>query len=102
MIVSGTLFSEDASRIIDIDGFDMEIEPRGKMILFRNSDVPGVIGEVGMLLAQHNINIADFRLGRNDKKEAMAVIVVDEAVSSDVLGALSAMKAALKVSYLEL
>ena len=86
----------------DSTGFDMEVEPRGKMILFRNSDVPGVIGHVGALLAKHNINISDFRLGRNSKKEAMAVIVVDECITSEILKELSGLEAALSVSYLEL
>jgi D-3-phosphoglycerate dehydrogenase len=96
--IDGTVFNEDVQRVVDINGYDLDIEPKGKMILFRNSDVPGVIGEVGQTLAKHNINIADFRLGRN-AKGALAVIIVDSEVQSAVLEELSNLAAAQSVAY---
>jgi D-3-phosphoglycerate dehydrogenase len=88
---------EDNFRIVEIKGFELEFEPKGNFIFFRNTDVPGVIGEVGLTLAKHNINIADFRLGRNKDGEAMAVIVTDSAVNKDVVEELSKLKAAISV-----
>jgi D-3-phosphoglycerate dehydrogenase len=96
--ISGTIFDEDVQRIVEINNFALDVEPNGHMILFSNSDVPGVIGEVGKLLGDNNINIADFRLGRNTKG-ALAVIIVDEEVSSDILTKLSSLKAAISVAY---
>jgi len=62
------------------------------LIYMRNRDVPGVIGKVGTILGEHNINIADFSLGRrvgNGKpdapREAIAVVHVDGRVSPEVL-----------------
>lgn len=101
LVLSGTMFDNASPRIIDVNGFDLDVVPRGKMILFRNTDVPGVIGHVGNTLAKHNINIADFRLGRSDKKEAMAVILVDDEVPSAVLEELRAVPGALSVCYAE-
>ena len=101
IIVSGTVFEENSPRIVEINGMDLDVIPKGKMILFKNSDVPGVIGEVGTLLAKHNVNIADFRLGR-DNNAAMAVISVDETIGKDVLEQLSKLSAAISVSYIEL
>jgi D-3-phosphoglycerate dehydrogenase len=102
IIVSGTVFEENSPRIVDINGFDLDVIPKGKMILFKNSDVPGVIGEVGTLLAKNNVNIADFRLGRDNNGQALAVICVDEEVSKSVLEALAKLQAAISVSYVEL
>ncbi len=99
--VSGTIFDEDVQRIVEINGFSLDIEPNGHMILFSNSDVPGVIGEVGKLLGDNNINIADFRLGRNSKG-ALAVIIVDEEVNSDILNKMAKLKAAISVSYVNI
>jgi len=99
--ISGTML-ESHPRIVELKGFDLEFEPKGKMIFFKNTDVPGVIGEVGMTLAKHNINIADFRLGRNKEGQAMAVIIVDECVDENVLNELRNLKAALSVSYAEI
>ena len=79
----------------------MDIEPSGKMILLTNSDVPGVIGEVGQILGNEKINIADFRLGRSKNGE-LAVILVDEDVSTDVLTKLQNIEAARSVSYAQI
>ncbi|MGE4455314.1 MAG: phosphoglycerate dehydrogenase [Arcobacteraceae bacterium] len=99
--VGGTIFDEDVQRIVEINGFSLDVEPNGHMILFSNSDVPGVIGEVGKLLGDNNINIADFRLGRNSKG-ALAVIIVDEEVNSDILNKMAKLKAAISVSYVNI
>ena len=99
--ISGTML-ESHPRVVEFKGFDLEFEPKGKMIFFKNTDVPGVIGEVGMTLAKYNINIADFRLGRNKEGQAMAVIIVDNDVNEEVLNELRNLKAALSVSYAEI
>ncbi|WP_024788123.1 MULTISPECIES: phosphoglycerate dehydrogenase [unclassified Lebetimonas] len=99
--ISGTMLDE-YPRIVEFKGFDLEFEPKGKMIFFKNTDVPGVIGEVGMTLAKNKINIADFRLGRNQKGQAMAVIIVDNHVNEDVLNELRNLKAALSVAFAEI
>lgn len=97
--ISGAVFDDDKLRIVDINGFCMDIEPLGKMVLFENTDVPGVIGSIGRIMEQNNINIADFRLGRNANKEALATIIVDSEVSQKVLQELSAIKACISVKY---
>ncbi len=94
--ISGTMF-EDSFRIVAIQDFELEFEPKGNFIFFRNTDVPGVIGEVGMTLAKYDINISDFRLGRNNSGEAMAVIATDTNVNKEVLEELSKLKAAISV-----
>jgi D-3-phosphoglycerate dehydrogenase / 2-oxoglutarate reductase len=99
--ISGTVFNEDVQRIVEINGFSLDIEPKGKMIIMRNQDVPGVIGEVGKILGSNNINIADFRLSRG-KDGALAVILVDEKVSSDILKKLDSLEAAIAVAYAEI
>ena len=99
--ICGTVFNEDVQRIVDINNFPLDIEPKGKMIIMRNSDVPGVIGEVGSILADNNINIADFRLSRG-KDGALAVILVDEKVCTDTIKKLENLEAAISVSYAEI
>jgi D-3-phosphoglycerate dehydrogenase len=100
--ICGTMFDENTARVININGFEVDVEPKGKMIFFKNSDVPGVIGDVGTTLAKHNINIADFRLGRNQNKEALAVIIVDNEITNDVISELGKLKAAISVTYAEI
>jgi D-3-phosphoglycerate dehydrogenase len=99
--ISGTIFDEDVQRIVDINGYIVDIVPNGKMIIFKNSDVPGVIGQVGQILGNNDINIADFRLGRG-KNGAVAVILVDNNVSEDVLSELQNLDAAQAVYFVQI
>ena len=100
--ISATIFEDGLQRIVSIDGFDNEVALKGDMILFRNNDVPGVIGSVGTILSNHNVNIADFSLARNADKEALAVILVDNAVNDTVLNELAALEACNSVHYARL
>ncbi|MDR2639129.1 MAG: phosphoglycerate dehydrogenase [Helicobacteraceae bacterium] len=100
--ISGVLFGDESPRIVDINGFDMDVSPKGKMILFKNNDVPGVIGKVGTLLGDAKINIADFRLGRDKFGKAMALIIVDNEPPRSALDALAALPEAVAVAYAEL
>ncbi|CAD7287343.1 phosphoglycerate dehydrogenase [Campylobacter suis] len=97
--ISGTVFGENQPRIVNINGFKTDFKPKGKMIIFKNNDVPGVIASISSLLAAENINIADFRLGRGDHGMALAVILVDEHISKEVLAKLNALEACVWVSY---
>lgn len=63
--VSGMVFEEDILKFIEIDGFYIDIELKGKMFLFRNMDILGVIGSVGNVFVRYGINIVDFCLGCN-------------------------------------
>ncbi len=100
--ISATIFEDGLQRIVSIDGFDNEVAIKGDMILFKNSDVPGVIGSVGTILAQNNVNISDFSLARNANKEALAVILVDNVVSDKTLEELASLEACKSVSYARL
>ncbi len=95
--VSGTIFDDRIIRISAINEFDVLIEPKGRMILFKNTDVPGVIGSVGQILGKHKINIADFRLARNHNNEALAVILIDNEVPQEVLCELGEIQACISI-----
>ena len=63
----GAVFEPDQPRLVRLDGVEVEVPlDAGVLIVIRNDDRPGVIGEVGTILGRHGINIATFALGRND------------------------------------
>ncbi len=95
--VSGTIFGENLQRVVDIDGYTLDLEPKGNIILFKNSDEPGVIGDVGQLIAKYGINIADFRLGRDKNGLALAAVRVDGEIPKELLDELSSLKACINV-----
>ncbi len=101
--IGGTVFEPNKARIVYMDGFDMEIELTGNIIVFRNIDKPGVIGMVGAILGKHNINIADFRLGRKDVlDEALSFIKTDEKVSDEILKEILSINGAISASKVKL
>ena len=69
------------------------------MIVFKNRDIPGVISDISGILAKAKINIADFRLGRDNDGFALAVILVDEDIQKDILEQLNALEACVWARY---
>jgi len=100
--IAGTVFGEKTLRIMDIDGYKLDLEPKGNLILFRNTDVPGVIADVGRIVSQNDLNIADFRLGRDTKSHALAVVNVDGNISKKVITELSELDACISVNYVNI
>ncbi len=99
--LSGTVFEDRHLRLTSINHFQFDIEPKGRIIFFRNTDVPGVIGLVGSTLGNHQVNIADFRLARQNK-EAMAVLLVDSQLPEVAIKQLEEIPACLSVKVLNI
>lgn len=84
--VLGMVGPNNSLRILGVNDVDVEAPLRGVILFIRNQDVPGVIGRVGTVLGNGNINIANFNLGRNPQvKEAIAIANVDNSVPAAVL-----------------
>ncbi len=84
--VAGTLFGKEVSRLVSIFGIGIEAELAGHMLYIVNDDAPGFIGRVGSLLGEAGVNIGTFHLGRREAGgEAVLLLSVDQAISSDVL-----------------
>src|SRR5204862_1237697 len=82
--VSGTVFTDKLPRIVNVDGYSVEVVPRGNMIFFTNNDKPGVIGGIGTVLGKYNVNIAGMHLGRETQGgKALALLLVDDPVRND-------------------
>ena len=87
-LVRGAVLRGTSLRLLGVDDIDIEVPLEGKLIYLRNRDVPGVVGKVGTLLGRHNINIANFALGRSHRSgsgEAIAVVQVDNAAPENIL-----------------
>ncbi|HEU5071267.1 MAG TPA: phosphoglycerate dehydrogenase [Verrucomicrobiae bacterium] len=62
----GTFFgSPDNPRIVRVLSRPTEIVPSGVVLLLTNKDVPGIVGQLGTLLAKHKVNIAGMSLSRD-------------------------------------
>ena len=84
--VSGTVFTDKQSRIVNIEGYDLEAVLGGNMIFLANDDTPGVIGRVGTLLGECSVNVAGMYLSRDRVGgKALELLLIDEAPSGEVI-----------------
>ncbi len=91
-LVAGTLFGSAEARIVQMNGFRLDGLPNGTVLVMTNTDVPGVIGRVGTLLGARGINIAEWRLGRDEPGgRALSFINLDNDVPETVLDELRAL-----------
>ncbi|MHC4636883.1 MAG: phosphoglycerate dehydrogenase [Planctomycetota bacterium] len=84
--VTGSIFGQSLLRIIEIDGFNIEMTPTGPVVVIFNDDKPGVIGSVGTLCGKHKINICTMGVGQKaeEQKAALAVSLDKEPDASVV------------------
>ncbi|MFC9709980.1 phosphoglycerate dehydrogenase [Paenibacillus sp. JNUCC31] len=90
--VAGTLLAGYGERIVRLDKFPVDIAPEGHQILISHNDKPGIIGRVGTLLGQNDVNIASMQVGRKIiGGAAIMILTVDKEVPKDVLVQLAAL-----------
>jgi D-3-phosphoglycerate dehydrogenase / 2-oxoglutarate reductase len=101
--VSGLVSADGEGRITEIGSFSIEAVPHGCMLVTKNRDVPGVIGQLGMTLGEASVNISRFYLGRQEKGgEALAVIEIDSPLEDPVLEQLRKIDAVVLVKQVRL
>lgn len=88
--VSGTLTGpKQVEKIVEINGFDLELPIAEHMVIFTYTDRPGVVAKYGARLGDAQINIAGLQIARDEKEgTALSVISVDSPVSDELLAEL--------------
>ncbi|MFH1338268.1 MAG: phosphoglycerate dehydrogenase [Candidatus Omnitrophota bacterium] len=101
--IQATLSPNRQPRIVKIDDFYVELSPCGYMIVIKNWDKPGIIGNLGTLLGQHNVNIASMTFGRREPGgEAISVLNVDSNIPQELLGKIRNIENILAVKLIKL
>lgn len=77
--VTGSVFGGTLLRIIEIDGFNIEMTPQGAVLVIFNDDKPGVIGAVGTICGRHDINICTMGVGQKlEEQKAVLAVSLDK------------------------
>ncbi|HIH77650.1 MAG TPA: phosphoglycerate dehydrogenase [Halobacteria archaeon] len=85
-VLSGTIFGKSEERIIGIDGFKINVIPSKYMLISNHTDRPSIVGKIGKLLGDEDINIAAMELGRKKPRgEAIMVLNVDSPIPDRIL-----------------
>ncbi len=84
--VSGALLGKSEMRITSINGFPINVAPSNYMLLTLHRDQPGIIGKIGSLLGNFNVNIASMQVGRRMVRgEAVMVLNLDDPLPAGLL-----------------
>ena len=101
--VVGTLFTRVDQRIVRVDNFHVDAVPYGYMLFVANLDKPGVVGHIGSILGNHEINIAGMTFGRNQLGgEAVSIINIDSLVPDSVIEEIKKSENILAVKLVKL
>ena len=99
----GALFSRRDPRIIELNGYPLEVVPEGYMLVLYNIDKPGVVGNIGTILGQHNINIARMHFGRDvPGGKVLSIISIDSPAPPEVIKEISRLPNVLSVRQISL
>ncbi len=100
---AGTVFGNGLVRLVEFDGFKLEVNPEGHLLLYRNVDRPGMLAKVGAELASAGINIGGLALGRDKPGQtALTVISVDTPIPADILGRVGRIEGVFEVRTVSL
>lgn len=83
--VAGTLVQGEP-RIVFIDGFWVDVPVEGHLLLTKHQDKPGLVGRVGTVLGENDVNISSMQVGRlHPRGEALMILTLDDPVPDAVL-----------------
>lgn len=99
--VVGTVGNNNEERIINIKDHDVDMVISDNMIYLKNEDVPGVIGAVGALLGELQVNIATMNVGRKEHSAVM-LLTIDSKVDKEGIKKLKELPQITWAHYLDL
>jgi len=85
--IAGTCFDGQDGRIVKINDFDIaDLKPAPIILLMFYPDRPGMVGKIGSILGEADVNIAHMAVGRREKRgQAVVALTLDDEVKPEVL-----------------
>ncbi len=102
--VSGTLVGiHQKERLVEVNGYDIDIEPTDHLALLTYDDRPGMVGTVGQILGDANVNIAGMQVSRDSKGgQALVALSVDSAIPAETLTEIAVAISATSIRAVDL
>lgn len=84
--VNGALLGDGEIRITSIDDFPINVPPSPYMLFTLHRDMPGIIGTIGSLLGNFNVNIASMQVGRKIVRgDAVMALSLDDPLPEGIV-----------------
>ena len=100
---AGTVAPDETAHITEVQGYQYDLVPEHYMILAKNDDKPGMIGQIGTLLGAAHVNIATMQVARNARTgSAMMIMTVDSPVEKATLKMIEGLDGILSADFVTL
>ncbi len=105
--IVGRVYDDGLPRVVEINGYPMDMVPAGPMVVIRNEDKPGIIGLVGTAFGGAGVNIADMTIARRPNPDgqgftALMLLKLDADAPQALLDDLVTKPGVLKVAPVKL
>jgi len=103
-LVTGTVFGR-APRFVRIDELHLDLAPEGCILITTHSDCPGVMGHIGTLLGDAQVNIRRVELGTGEGElstTASGFLSLDSEPEEQVMDAIRAVEGIQEVRLVRL
>jgi D-3-phosphoglycerate dehydrogenase len=95
--VSGTVAGGEP-RITGLGEYRLDMEPADMMLITRHTDKPGMVGRIGAMLGEADVNISAMHLARTRPREdALMILALDDDVPPAVEDAIRAQEAVIEL-----
>jgi D-3-phosphoglycerate dehydrogenase len=95
--VAGTVAGGEP-RITRLGDYRLDMAPADVMLITRHTDRPGMVGRIGAMLGEADVNISAMHLGRTRPREdALMVLALDDDVPPSVEAAIRSQDAVLEL-----
>ncbi|MEM9884137.1 MAG: NAD(P)-dependent oxidoreductase [Planctomycetota bacterium] len=105
--IVGRVYDDLRPRVVEINGYAMDMVPEGHMVIIQNDDRPGMIGMVGTEFGKAGVNIADMTISRRENPDgsgatALMLLKTDEAAPYELHDAVGERPGILKIAGVHL
>lgn len=101
--IGATVLNGYGERIVKINNYQVDVKPEQHLLYIKHNDIPGMIGLVGSILGNYQINIGTMQVGRATiGGEAIMVLTLDKKAEKEVVQTLKSLKGIEDVEILEL
>lgn len=100
--IAGTVLPM-GSRVIEINGYRIDLNLEGKFLIAIYKDKPGVIGKLGTILGNEGVNIANMQVGRKTESgEAIMIVQTDSRPDKKTMESLKKDRGFIEIDYIEI
>jgi D-3-phosphoglycerate dehydrogenase len=97
---AGTVFADNVGRVMLYNRFRLDMIPEGTFLHFSILDRPGIIGKIGTILGDNQINISGFELSRHKTGEEIGFVSVDSSIPEKVLDDIRAINGMIEAKVI--